>query len=122
VAQILLVSLGAGLGGMLRHAVGLSAARRFGTGYPFGTLIVNVLGSFVMGLVTGLLVAHPGLAAHWRLPLGTGLLGGFTTFSTFALDAGVMIERRARGRALGYVALSVVASIAAVALGLALGG
>lgn len=119
--EFLIVALGAGLGGALRHGVNLGAARLFGLGYPFGTVIVNLSGSFAMGLLTAAFLAHPAIAPAWRLALTTGVLGGFTTFSTFALDAGVMIERGAWPRAAFYVALSVAGAIAGLFLGLSLG-
>ena len=100
------------------HGVNVSALKVLGAGYPFGTLAVNVVGSFVMGFVVEwfALRASPGEA--WRLFLTTGILGGFTTFSAFSFDTAVLIERGAPAVAAGYVLLSVVASIAALFLGL----
>lgn len=118
--SIAIVFLGAGMGGILRHAVNLGAARLLGTGFPFGTVIVNVGGSFAMGLLAAALLARTGVAEQWRLFLVTGLLGGFTTFSAFSLDAALLIERNAYGLALAYVLVSVGASIAALFAGLAL--
>ena len=83
----LVVFLGAGVGGVLRHGTNLAAARLFGTGVPAGTFIVNVLGSFIMGLFAGYFAFRTGVNQHLRLFLTTGILGGFTTFSTFSLDA-----------------------------------
>ena len=116
----LIVFLGAGIGGALRHGVNVGAARLFGYGFPFGTLIVNVAGSFAMGLLAGFFVFRPGLDQHMRLFLTTGILGGFTTFSAFSLDAALLIERHSYGLAAGYVAGSVIASIGALFLGLAM--
>lgn len=116
----LIVFLGAGIGGALRHGVNIGAARAFGPGFPTGTLIVNILGSFVMGLLAGYFLARPGVSQQMRLFLTTGILGGFTTFSAFSLDAALLIERHAYALAAGYVAGSVIASIAALFLGLAL--
>jgi CrcB protein len=116
----LIVFLGAGIGGALRHGVNVGAARLFGTGFPTGTLIVNVVGSFAMGLLAGYFMVRPGVAQHMRLFLITGILGGFTTFSAFSLDTALLIERHAWGLAAGYAVGSVVASIAALFLGLAL--
>ena len=120
-AEFLIVAFGAGLGGALRHGVNIAAARLLGTGFPYGTLTVNVTGSFVLGLLTALLLARPAADPAWHLLLGPGVLGGFTTFSTFALDAGLMLTRKARARALGYVLASVTAGLGALALGLWLG-
>jgi len=89
----LIVFLGSGLGGALRHSVNLAALRLIGPGLPFGTAFVNIAGSACMGLLTGWFAhrADPGQA--WRLFLTTGILGGFTTFSTFSLDTALLWER-----------------------------
>jgi CrcB protein len=116
----LIVFIGAGIGGALRHGVNLGATRLFGLGFPYGTFIVNVVGSFVMGLFAGYFAFRPGVGQHVRLFLTTGLLGGFTTFSSFSLDAALLIERHAWGLAIGYVVGSVAAGFSALFLGLAL--
>lgn len=117
----LIVFLGAGLGGALRHVVNVWAVRAFGYEFPIGTLVVNVIGSFVMGLLAGFFIFRAGLVPqHARLFLTTGLLGGFTTFSAFSLDAALLIERHAYSAAGAYVIGSVFASLAALFLGLAL--
>ena len=115
----LIVFLGAGIGGALRHGVNLAAARQFGFGFPFGTLIVNVAGSFLMGLLAGYFAFRPGLSQHLRLFLATGVLGGFTTFSAFSLDTALLVERHAYGLAAGYAVGSVAASVSALFFGLA---
>jgi CrcB protein len=115
----LIVFLGAGIGGALRHGVNVGAARLFGYGFPFGTLIVNVAGSFLMGLLAGYFLFRPGIGQHMRLFLATGVLGGFTTFSAFSLDAALLIERHAFVMAAAYVAGSVAASLSALFFGLA---
>jgi fluoride exporter len=118
----LLVFLGAGIGGSLRHGVNLACARAFGTGFPWGTLTVNVVGSFVMGALAAWLAFKTGEA--WsqplRLFLTTGILGGFTTFSAFSLDAVLLWERGDAGTALAYVAASVLLSVGGLIVGLAL--
>ena len=91
----LIVFLGAGIGGALRHGVNVGAARLLGYGFPFGTLIVNVLGSFLIGLLAGYFGFRTGIDQHVRLFLTTGILGGFTTFSAFSLDAALLVERHA---------------------------
>jgi len=116
----LIVFLGAGIGGALRHGVNVGAARLFGYGFPFGTLIVNVAGSFLMGLLAGFFAFRPGFDQHMRLFLTTGILGGFTTFSAFSLDTALLIERHSFGLAAGYAAGSVIASVTALFFGLAL--
>src|SRR5258708_5738864 len=95
--QTLLIFLGGGLGAAARHGVNVTAARWLGTGFPWGTLTVNVVGSLAMGLFAAWFAfrADAGLTQHARLFLTTGILGGFTTFSAFSLDAAVMWERDA---------------------------
>jgi len=116
----LIVFLGAGIGGAVRHGVSVGSARLIGLGFPTGTLIVNVVGSFFMGLLAGYFLARPGISQQVRLFLTTGILGGFTTFSAFSLDTALLMERHAYALAAGYVAGSVIASIAALFLGLTL--
>jgi CrcB protein len=116
----LVVFLGAGIGGALRHGVNLAAARLFGFGFPFGTLIVNLAGSFMMGVLAGWFAFRMGIPQHMRLFLTTGVLGGFTTFSAFSLDAALLIERHAYWLAAAYIAGSVVASILALFAGLSI--
>lgn len=116
----LIVFFGAGIGGALRHGVNVGAARLFGYGFPFGTLIVNVAGSFLIGLLAGYFAFRPGIPQDIRLFLTTGILGGFTTFSAFSLDSALLIERHAYALVAVYVAGSVTASLVALFLGLAL--
>jgi CrcB protein len=113
----LIVFLGAGIGGALRHAVNILAARLLGTGFPYGTLVVNVAGSFAMGLIIAWLAFRGQSAQATRLFLTTGILGGFTTFSTFSLDTMLLVERGETATAILYVALSVAASLAAIWIG-----
>jgi len=116
----LIVFLGAGIGGALRHGVNVGSAKLFGYGFPFGTMIVNVVGSFLMGFLAGYFAFRPGIGQHVRLFLTTGILGGFTTFSAFSLDTALLVERHAYGLALGYAVGSVAASVSALFFGLAL--
>jgi len=116
----LIVFIGAGIGGALRHGVNVIAARLFGYGFPYGTLIVNIAGSFVMGMLAGYFVFRPGVPQHMRLFLTTGILGGFTTFSSFSLDTALLIERHSFGLAAGYIVGSVAAGLSALFFGLAL--
>lgn len=113
----LLVFVGGGLGALLRHLAGRLTLMLWGAGFPAGTMIVNVAGSLAMGLLAGWFAAHPGVGQPTRLFLTTGLLGGFTTFSAFSLDALALYQRGQVGLAIGYVALSVLLSLVAIAIG-----
>ena len=115
----LIVFLGAGIGGAMRHGVNVAATRLFGLEFPYGTFIVNVVGSFAMGLLAGYFAYRAGVSQHVRLFLTTGILGGFTTFSTFSLDAAVLVERHSFGAAAGYMIGSVAAGVVALFFGLA---
>src|SRR5450631_525104 len=116
----LLVFIGGGLGASLRHAVNMICARGLGTAFPYGTFIINISGSTIMGLIAGYLAFKGEASQHWRLFLMTGILGGYTTFSAFSLDAALLYERGEIGLALFYVLGSVVFSILGLFAGLAL--
>jgi fluoride exporter len=116
----LLVFIGGGLGSCLRHTVNLVCPRLLGTNFPYHTFIINITGSTVMGLVAGYLAFKGDAAQSWRLFLMTGILGGYTTFSAFSLDAAVLYERGEIGLAALYVLGSVVLSIIGLFGGLAL--
>lgn len=116
----LIVFVGGGIGAALRHGVNLGAARFFGTNFPCGTLTVNVVGSLVMGVLAAWFAFKGDATQHWRLFLTTGVLGGFTTFSSFSLDVAVLYERGALGLAATYVLLSLVLSVLGLFFGLAL--
>lgn len=118
--QILLVALGGAVGSVCRYLVGVGALRLMGPSFPWGTLAVNVAGSFAIGILGELIVARFGASAELRLLLITGFLGGFTTFSAFALDAVTLFERGASLAAATYLALSIGASIAAAIAGIGL--
>lgn len=117
--HILLVMAGGAIGAALRHLSGLAALRLLGPGYPWGTLFVNLLGGLLMGLLAGSL-ARLNAAEGWRLFVGVGILGGFTTFSAFSLDAALMIERGQMALAFGYALASVAGSVAALFAGLSI--
>jgi CrcB protein len=104
----------------LRHLVNLTCARCLGPGFPWGTFIINITGSTVMGLIAGYLAFKGEASQPWRLFLMTGILGGYTTFSAYSLDAALLYERGALGLAALYVIGSVVLSIAGLFAGLAL--
>jgi fluoride exporter len=117
----LIVFLGGGLGAALRHGVNLLSARTLGAAFPYATAFENVTGSLAMGLIAGYFAFRSGGAhQHWQLFLTTGILGGYTTFSTFSLDAVLLYERGAVGLAALYVLGSAILSIAGLMAGLAL--
>lgn len=117
----LLVVLGGGLGSWLRFAVARLIGAPMGIGaFPWATLTVNVAGSFAMGLLAGWLARDPAGSESWRLLLGVGVLGGFTTFSAFSLDFALLAERGALATAGAYVAASLVAGFLGLFAGLAL--
>lgn len=116
----LLVFIGGGIGAALRHGVNRASLALIGPTYPAGTLFVNILGGFLIGGLAGWFAFRGEVHDQpLRLFLTTGVLGGFTTFSAFSLDAVAMMQRGAYGAAAGYVTLSVALSIAAVFAGLA---
>lgn len=110
------VALGGALGASGRYLTGVAATRLMGHGFPWGTLTVNIVGSFLMGALVVLLAHVNGMKLAPFLM--TGLLGGFTTFSAFSLDTVTLMERGQTGLALAYVAASVAVSLAALAVGL----
>src|SRR4051812_35494517 len=116
----LLVFFGGGLGATLRHLINVTCARALGTAFPWGTFIINITGSTVMGLIAGYLAFKGEASQPWRLFLMTGILGGYTTFSAFSLDAALLYERGELMPAAMYVLGSVVLSIAGLFAGLAL--
>ncbi|KQT60249.1 MULTISPECIES: fluoride efflux transporter CrcB [unclassified Aureimonas] len=118
--QIALVAFGGAVGSVLRHLVGLGAARLFGPAFPAGTLAVNLAGSFAMGLLVEVLARRFGGSPDLRLLLATGLLGGFTTFSSFTLDVAALAERGELGLAFIYLAASILLGLGALFAGLAL--
>ena len=112
------VALGGAAGSVARYGVNRAAAAALGPGFPVATLAVNVVGSFAMGLLVAALALRDNAYAPLLM---TGLLGGFTTFSAFSLDAVTLWERGQQGIAAVYVTASVALSLAAMALGLTLG-
>ncbi len=117
--NILHVAIGGALGASGRYLTNVAMARLLGHGFPWGTLSVNILGSFLMGLLVEVLAQKGGMRAAPFLM--TGVLGGFTTFSAFSLDALTIYERGQTALAAGYVLASVLLSLLAIGLGLAAG-
>ena len=116
------VALGGAIGAVLRYQTGRGLTHWLGaqtvTAFPWATLTVNVIGSFAMGLLAGFLARHGQGGESWRLFLGVGLLGGFTTFSAFSLELMLLIERGQAGHAFIYGAVSVLAGLSALYIGL----
>ncbi|MBS0151076.1 MAG: fluoride efflux transporter CrcB [Nitrospira sp.] len=114
----LLVFIGGGIGSMLRHAANLIGASVFGLNIPAGTLFVNISGSLAMGLLAGWFAFRGHSDQLTRLFLTTGILGGFTTFSAFSLEAALLLERGQTGGATLYVIGSVVIAISGIFAGI----
>jgi CrcB protein len=117
---VLAVALGGALGSVARYLLVLQMTRWLGPVFPWGTLAVNVIGGLVIGLLAEAMALKWSVAPETKLFLITGILGGFTTFSAFSLEVVALVQRGAVGAALTYVVASVVLSVGAVFLGLAL--
>jgi fluoride exporter len=117
--NLLLVMLGGAIGAGARHLVGVATLAKLGPGFPWGTLIVNLSGGLLMGLLAGWLVRGGGSEAM-RLFVAVGMLGGYTTFSAFSLETFLMIGRGQYGGAAAYVGASAIGSVALLFLGLRL--
>ena len=118
--NLLLVMIGGALGAGLRYAVGLAAAARLSSSFPWGTFIVNLAGSLCAGLLLGFLLDRGSGGDPWRLFIGVGLLGGFTTFSAFSAETAYMLQRGELGVAALYVSASVLGAIALLFAGFGL--
>ena len=116
----LLIFLGGGIGSILRHTINQTSAAFFGPHFPWGTLFVNIVGSLAMGLLAGWFAFRGDGGQLLRLFLATGILGGFTTFSAFSLDAALLWERGQTVAAGMYAVGSVAAAIIAVFAGIAI--
>ena len=114
----LLVMAGGAIGAACRYQLGRLMTHVMGTGYPWGTLTANVLGGLAMGLLAGILARFVGGGGQIRLFVAVGVLGGFTTFSSFSLEVVLMLERGQMAMGLGYIAASVIGAVGMMALGL----
>ncbi|CCV13556.1 fluoride efflux transporter CrcB [Mesorhizobium sp. STM 4661] len=115
--NLLLVVVGGGIGAGIRHLTNIGALRLVGPNFPWGTMAINIVGSFAMGLFIAILMRRGG-SNELRLFVATGILGGFTTFSAFSLDFATLWERGATLPAFGYALASVIGAIIALFLGL----
>jgi CrcB protein len=118
VKLLVAIALGGAIGAVGRHAVAGQVMKLTGGGFPWGTVTVNVLGSFVMGALIELMALKWSVGQELRAFLTVGILGAFTTFSTFSLDVALLTERGALPGAIGYVLISVLLSIGALFAGL----
>ena len=116
--QYLLVFIGGGLGAALRHLINGASVRLVGSDWPLGTLFINVTGSILMGVVAALFAFKLSLPPALRLFIATGILGGYTTFSTFSLETGLLMERGQAGMALAYVLGSVLLGVGGLFAGM----
>lgn len=114
VSFILAVAVGGALGSVARYLVGIGAGKLFGTDFPWGTLIINITGSFLMGVLAGLFATRWNLPQAARIFLTVGICGGYTTFSTFSLDSFYLIERGELAATAAYMVGSVVLSVGAL--------
>jgi CrcB protein len=117
-SELLAVAAGGAVGAMARYLTVLQVTRWFGLGFPYGTLCVNVVGSLILGLLAEVLSNRFGLAGTPRSFFVVGVLGAYTTFSSFSLDAVALLERHAYGPAALYILSNVILSIGALFAGL----
>ncbi|PZO84838.1 MAG: fluoride efflux transporter CrcB [Micavibrio aeruginosavorus] len=118
--NILAVALGGAAGSVMRHLSGKAALSLFGLSFPYGTLFVNVFGSFLMGVAIGAFALHGNVPQEMKSLVTVGFLGGFTTFSAFSLDIVTLYEQGDIGLAALYVVLSLILSLLAIFAGLIL--
>ncbi|WND01574.1 fluoride efflux transporter CrcB [Temperatibacter marinus] len=118
---ILAIGLGGALGAVSRHYFAAAVMRLFGGQFPFGIMITNILGSFLMGVLISVLAGKFSLSSEWRHFITVGFLGAFTTFSTFSMEAVMLLERGALWTAALYIVGSVVLAIIGLILGMQIG-
>jgi fluoride exporter len=114
-----LLAVAAAAGAVVRYVTDTACVQKFGARWPIGTFVVNVIGAFALGLLTGL-VLHHGLSHNTKAVLGTGFCGAFTTYSTFSFEAARLAQERRSMAAAGYVALTLAVGLSAAAAGLGL--
>ncbi|SDR38915.1 fluoride efflux transporter CrcB [Pseudovibrio sp. Tun.PSC04-5.I4] len=116
--HLILVAIGGGVGAVCRHLISMAGLRLLGSGFPWGTVAVNILGSLFMGIFIEVLAQRLNGSSELRYLIATGFLGGFTTFSTFSLDVAVLWERGELVTAAAYVLMSLILSVSALFIGL----
>ncbi len=114
IKNLLLVGLGGGIGSVLRYAAGLLISSKY---FPYATLAVNIIGSFIIGIVFAMSIKEPGISTQWKLFLATGICGGFTTFSAFSMENLELFQNGKVVIAVSYILLSIVLGIGAAFLG-----
>ena len=119
--KILAVGLGGFLGSVARYITVKSLDEKLNAVFPYGTLTVNIIGSFLLGLIYSIALRKAGVTENWRLFLGVGFCGGFTTFSAFALENFMLIQQKFIGISLVYTSISLVAGLFALVAGMWLG-
>ncbi len=119
--MILFIAFGGAVGAVLRYGASLGAYSLLGRGFPYGTLFVNVTGSLLMGLLSIMMLERFNIGPEWRAAVLVGLLGSFTTFSTFSIETLNLLEQGDMTRAFANIALSVIVCLAAVWIGISLG-
>ncbi len=119
--MILFIAFGGAVGAVLRYGASLGAYSLLGRGFPYGTLFVNVTGSLLMGLLSIMMLERFNIGPEWRAAVLVGLLGSFTTFSTFSIETLNLLEQGDMTRAFANIALSVIVCLAAVWIGISMG-
>ena len=114
----LLVGLGGGIGAISRFWLGRQIAQQSPSHFPLGTLLINVSGSLIIGLILGWMLEQSDTGGSWRWLIVVGILGGYTTFSTFAFESIALLDKGEIGKAVGYIVISNAASLAVCGLGL----
>lgn len=115
--KVLVVGLGGFLGSIARYVTVKSVDEKLNTVFPYGTLTVNIAGSFFLGVIYALAIRKTGMTENWRLFIGAGFCGGFTTFSAFALENFNLIQQKMVGTSVAYLSISVVSGLLALAAG-----
>ena len=120
-SQVLAIAAGGAIGAVMRYWTSVTVHAALGRGFPYGTLTVNVIGSLLMGYLFILFTERLGVGSHWRAGLLVGVLGAFTTFSTFSIETVNLMEEGAYARAITNIVVSVIVCVSEAWLGVLLG-